>query len=167
MCTAQQVVKVIWHKTASPQHTGATWRIRLNLCFLRPTPSTTKTANRSVKSLLHSLRQKVSVLYNGRPFPPKLPLSMERSEPPSNSWFLGPVRANNPNGITIGSAVFAQVTAECPYTLQWAPLFPKLVLRMGDLDPRGQSEPTTQMASRSVQPFLHGSLVWQTILLGG
>jgi len=52
----KQVVKVISHKTASPQqtdnkivfawwrqcahmggHIGATWRIRLNLCFLRPT----------------------------------------------------------------------------------------------------------------------------------
>ena len=38
----------------------------------------------------------------------------------------------NPNGITIGSAVFAQVTAECPYTLQWAILPPsKLPLTMG------------------------------------
>ena len=33
--------------------------------------------------------------------------------------FLGPIRANNPNGMSIGSAVFAQMTAECPYTLQW------------------------------------------------
>jgi len=51
----KQVVIVIWHKAASPQetdfsvvfarwcqhtlpsgHIGATWRIRLNLCFLRP-----------------------------------------------------------------------------------------------------------------------------------
>jgi len=31
-----------------------------------------------------------------------------------------PVQAHGPNGITIGSAVFAQMTAECPYTLQWA-----------------------------------------------
>jgi len=29
-----------------------------------------------------------------------------------------PIRADNPNGISIGSAVFAQMTAECPYTLQ-------------------------------------------------
>jgi len=26
---------------------------------------------------------------------------------------------HNPNGILIGSAVFAQTTVECPYTLQW------------------------------------------------
>ena len=55
-CSKEQVVKVIWHKAASPrqtdgsivfarwrqcalpwQHIGATWRIRLNSCFLRPT----------------------------------------------------------------------------------------------------------------------------------
>jgi len=44
----KQVVKVIWHKTASPPqtngsmvfarwHIGATWQIRLNLCFLQHT----------------------------------------------------------------------------------------------------------------------------------
>ena len=37
-----------------------------------------------------------------------------------------------PYGITIGSAVFAQMTAECPYTLQWAaPSLSKLHLPMG------------------------------------
>jgi len=34
------------------------------------------------------------------------------------------MRAHNPNGISIGSAVFAQMTAECPYTLQWDAPFP-------------------------------------------
>ena len=29
------------------------------------------------------------------------------------------IRDSNPNGIPIGSAVFAQLTIECPYTLQW------------------------------------------------
>ena len=45
--------------------------------------------------------------------------SLSVSGPPSNTCFLGPIRAHNPNGISIGSAVFAQMTAECPYTLQW------------------------------------------------
>ena len=39
--------------------------------------------------------------------------------PPSNTWFLRPIRPHNPKGIPIGSAVFAQMTVECPYTLQW------------------------------------------------
>jgi len=34
------------------------------------------------------------------------------SGPSSNLWFPGPLRVHNPNGITIGSAVFAQMTAE-------------------------------------------------------
>ena len=45
--------------------------------------------------------------------------SLRTSGPPSNTWFLRPIRAHNPNGISIGSAVFAQMTAECPYILQW------------------------------------------------
>jgi len=35
-----------------------------------------------------------------------------------NTCFLGPSRVQIPNGISIGSAVFAQMTAECRYTLQ-------------------------------------------------
>jgi len=31
-----------------------------------------------------------------------------------------PTRVKIPNDISIGSAVFAEFTAECPYTLQWA-----------------------------------------------
>jgi len=55
-------------------------------------------------------------------------------------------RVHNPNVKLIGSAVFAQLTAESPYTLQWAPLSPKFLvgsrphLIYGSL---GQSEPTT------------------------
>jgi len=43
-----------------------------------------------------------------------------------NLCFLGPTRVHNPNGKSIGS-FFAQLTAESPYTLQWAPLCPKIV----------------------------------------
>jgi len=50
--------------------------------------------------------------------------SLNTAGPLSNTWFLRPVRAHNPNGISIGSAVFAQMTAECPYTLQWDAPFP-------------------------------------------
>jgi len=32
------------------------------------------------------------------------------SGPPSNTWFLGPIRVLNPNGISIGSAVLAGLT---------------------------------------------------------
>jgi len=120
------VVKVIWHKTASPPQTddsvvfarwrqcihmggyiGATWRIWLNLCFLRPT------------------------------------------------------RVHNPNCKSIGSAVSAQLTAESPYTLQWATLSPIIAPSRGGSwrhlihDSLSRTEPTIQTASRSVQLFSH------------
>jgi len=34
------------------------------------------------------------------------------------------MRAQNQNGTSIGSAIFAQMTAECAYTLQWFACFP-------------------------------------------
>jgi len=37
---------------------------------------------------------------------------------------LSAMRAHNPNSTTIGSAVFARMTADCPYTLQWFACFP-------------------------------------------
>jgi len=53
--------------------------------------------------------------------------------------------------------------AECLYTLQWVTPFPLKIaashLILGFLGP---PESSTQMASSSVQPFLQGSLVWQT-----
>jgi len=50
----------------------------------------------------------------------------------SNTWFLGPIRAHNVNDISIGSAVFAQMTAECPNALQWDASLPlKIAFSMG------------------------------------
>jgi len=44
---------------------------------------------------------------------------------PSNTRFLGLTPFSIPNGMSIGSAVFAQLTAESPYTkLQWIAPFP-------------------------------------------
>ena len=37
---------------------------------------------------------------------------------------FGSMWAHNANGTSIGSAVFSQMTAECPYTLQWFVCFP-------------------------------------------
>ena len=78
--------------------------------------STTETANGSVQPFLHSLRQKVPMLYNKRPYQLELPLPMGDLDVPCNTWCFGPMRAHNPNDTSIGSAVFAQITAECPYT---------------------------------------------------
>jgi len=61
----------------------------------------------------------VSILYNGRPYPPELPLPMGDLDLPCNTLCFRPMGAHNPNGTSIGSAVFAQMTAECLYSLQW------------------------------------------------
>jgi len=110
----------------------------------------------------------------GRPFPPlKLP-GCPWSGPPSNTWFLGPTRLLNPNGMSIGSAISAQLTTECPYTLQWATLPPsKLPLPMGILTQSntwflGPPKSSTQMASRSLHIFAGLNTVTDrhTMLLG-
>jgi len=126
----KQVVKVFWHKAASPPqtdssvvfdrwrqcalpwgHIGATWRIRLNLCFIGPPDSTAQTINWSVQPFLHRSPHSVPIFYNGYFSPSKLPLLIGESGPPSNTWFLGPTQVLKPSGISIGSAVFAGLTA--------------------------------------------------------
>ena len=42
-----------------------------------------------------------------------------------NLCFLWPTQVHNPNSKSIGSAIFAELTAENAYTSQWAPLFPR------------------------------------------
>ena len=54
---------------------------------------------------------------------------------PHPTRFLRPIQAHNPNSIPIGSAVFAQTTVECPYTLQWAPLSHKIAPSHGGAGP--------------------------------
>jgi len=55
---------------------------------------------------------------------------------PQHRWtphltrFLGLIRAHNPNSISIGLTIFAQLSAECPYTLQWGAPFPHHILSM-------------------------------------
>jgi len=125
-----------------------------------PLEFTIETEKGSVQPFLHSLRQKVHILYNGRPYPPELPLPMGDLDLPCNTWCFGPMRAHNPNGTSIGSAIFAQMTAECPYIYNGLPVSPsKLPLPMlasgshvirGSLGP---PESETQMAAWSFQPF--------------
>jgi len=57
--------------------------------------------------------------------------SLSTAGPPSNTWFLGPIRVHSPNSKSIGSAVSAQLTTESAYTLQWGPIPSKLPLFTG------------------------------------
>jgi len=88
---------------------------------------------------------------------------------PCLTQFLRPIRAHNPNGISIGSAVLHRWQQSVPILCNGTPLPPsKLPLPIGYLDPHlihgslGPPESWTQMASRSMQAFLQSSLVWQT-----
>jgi len=49
--------------------------------------------------------------------------------------FLVPTQVDNPNGKSIGAAVFALLMAESPYTLQWALLSPKIAPTHGGSGP--------------------------------
>jgi len=80
---------------------------------------------------------------------------------PPNSWFPVPFWAQSLKASRLVQLFSHRWQHQGFYTLQWASLSPKLPLLMGDLDPHltqdslGPSKPTTQTASRSVEPFLH------------
>jgi len=96
-----------------------------------------QTAFRSVQPFCTADGREYPYFTMGAPlFPLKLPLPMEDlSTHLIQLWFLGPTRVLNPNGSSIGSAVFAQLTADCPHTLQWATRPPsKFPFSRGDLN---------------------------------
>jgi len=93
----------------------------------------------------------------GTRFPQNCPLPIRDLDHHLISFtrFLRPIQIHNPNGISIGSAVFVQFTAECSYTLYF-----KIAPFRGGSRPHlihgslGPPESSTQTASRSVEPFL-------------
>jgi len=103
----------------------------------------------------------------GMSFPLKLPFQWGIWAP-SNTWFLEPTRVHTPNGISIGSAILAGFMAERPYTLQWTVPFSQNCPFPWGSGPQsntwflGPTVSFTQTASWAVQPFLQGSLLWQT-----
>jgi len=104
--------------------------------------SKSQTASRPVQPFLHSSLQRVPILYNGPPLHCQNCTFLQGDLDPIYHNFLGPIRAHNPNDISIGSAVFAQFTTVLDSSPQTIPIihnglrFPsKLPLLMGDLDP--------------------------------
>jgi len=81
-----------------------------------------------------------------------------------------PTWVHNRNAKSISSAVFAQMTAECHYTLQWSACFPLKIAppmlarrRHAIRASLGPPKSGAQMATWSLQPFFfQDSLVWQT-----
>ena len=83
-----------------------------NIWLLGPIPAHNPYSILISSAILHRWPQTVTILYNGMPlYPSKLPLAMGGSGPPSNTRFPGPTQVLNPNGISIGSAIFAGVTS--------------------------------------------------------
>jgi len=79
-------------------------------------------------SLLHRtwlrwLQKRLPMLLNGPGNPQNCPF-IWGSAPLSNTWFLGLTRVLIQNSMSISSAIFAQLTAGCPNTLQCATIFP-------------------------------------------
>jgi len=81
---------------------------------LGPPDSASYTASLSVQPFLHRSRQRVPILVYvtmGRPFSPlKMLLPMEDMNLHLIQWFFELFRAHNPNGISIGSAIFTGLT---------------------------------------------------------
>jgi len=140
---------------------------RPNTCFIWPT----QVYNRNNTSIGSAIFAQLTAVLSGMPghvLSQKIAPSLGTIWTPSNTWFLGPTRVQILNGISIGSAVFAHIVADSPYTLQWAaPSASKLPLShegIWILDPHllrgflGPPEFSTKTASRSDQPFLQGSL---------
>jgi len=149
------MVKVIWHKTMSlPQtdssvtfarwyqcalpcgHIGTTWQIWLKLCFLWPTQVHNPNGKLISSAISAQLTAESPYTLQWAPLSPKIAPFHGVSGPPTNTWFLEPIHDHNPNSISIGSIVFAQCSADCPYTLQWDAAPPQnCCFPWGDLDP--------------------------------
>jgi len=152
-------------------HIDATWRKRLNLCIFRPTARSLQ-PKRQIDRFSRSCTahgRKSLYFTMGVPINQNFPFPWGSGPHLSNPWCLGPMRARNPNVTSIGSAVFAQMTAECPYTLQWFTRFPFKIapFRWGIWTPCntwffGPTWVLNPNGKSIVSSVLHGSLVWQT-----
>jgi len=94
---------------------------------------TTQMASPSVQPFLHRWCRVSLYFTHGRPSHSKLPLPMRESGPPSSTWFPEPIWVLNPNGISIGSAIFAGLTSVIDQLTDW---------------PRPTEPPTLQQTDR-------------------
>jgi len=140
----------------SPGQRAVKW---LLLLFLGPSESTTQTVNQLVQPFLHSSWQCRRVC-TGMSFPLMIANSHENICTPCNAWFLGSTRLSIPNSISIASAILHRSRQKVPILYNWR-TFPQTAPSHGGTgshlihDSLRLSKPTTtQMASRSVQPFL-------------
>jgi len=163
------IVFIGWRQCAVPcGHTGSTWQIRLKIRFLWPT-RVHKPNGKSIGSAVSAR------------FMAESPYTLQWATLPQNwsfSWGdLDPHLICDSFGQSEPTIQMASRLVQLfshrwwqrvPILYNGRPFSPKLPLPMGDLDTHlthGSLDPpdsSTQTASWSVQPFLQGSLVWQT-----
>jgi len=97
------------------------------------------------------------------------PLESNSAGPSSNTWFVWPVPAKTQTASRSVQPLLHRWPQSVPVLYDGTPLTPsKLSLPIGGSGPHlihgflGPPESSVQTASRSAQPFLSGSLVWQT-----
>jgi len=133
------------------------WGILTHLIhdFLGPPDPTTQTASRTLDwiSRFCTAHGTASLYFTmGRPSPLQNCPFPRGDQDPHLTRFLKPIQAHNPNDILTGWAVFAQLTTQCPYTLQWATPSPQnCPFPWADLDPSN----TIPAAHQSSQPKRH------------
>jgi len=147
---------------------GATWRIRLNLCILRPIWVHNQNGKSIGSDVFAQLTTENAYTLQWAPLSTRIAPFHGGSRLPSNTRFLGPMQADNPNGTSIASAVFAQMTPECLYFTMvrlfppqncpfpwgiWAPCNTWFIGPNRILNPNGNSIASAVFA---------GSIVWQT-----
>jgi len=114
------IVFARWRQCAPPSNT----------CFLGPTQVHTPNDISAGSAVFAKLMSECPcTLQLAAPFHPlKIALVHGGSGPPSNACFFGLSPLRIPNGISISSAVFAQLTADSHYTLQWATCLPLKII---------------------------------------
>ena len=127
-----------------------------------------------VLPFLHSSQQSVFGHAQAYPFPEKLPLRLGQYGPKCNTWSLGPTWVHNPSSVSVSSAIFAGLHSTASSGMLRHVLFPKnCTFALGNLDPHPihkslcPPESKSQMASGSVQLFLHGSRQKASIFYNG
>jgi len=111
------------------------------------------TESRSVQPFLHSSRQSVVGDVGACPSPKNCPFPYGDLNPHLTRGSLCSTWLSVPNGTSVGSVVYAQLTADSQYTLQWDPIPQKLPLPTRDWTLICCSLSGWAPASRSVQPF--------------
>jgi len=96
----------------APLHNGIWTSIKRMVPWVYPRP-TTKMPPRFSSAIC---AQSSDMLEHA--LPPKIAPSHGCVWPPSNTRFIEPSRVHNPNSISVGSAVFAQLTRDCRRTFR-------------------------------------------------